>query len=96
MCVGCARYNLEEKIPHFRTLKEWEEKKSTKFDTCARICQHLLARDDASEIRIDEGQVTFAESDPLQPGAAPSQTTKILISQEFPSLGPLLRNVSDH
>lgn len=94
MCVGYARYNLEEKIPHFPTLKDWEDKKSTKFDTCARMCQHLLARDDAPEIKIEAGEVMFPSFLPVQPGETPQRTIKILISQEFPSLGALLRNVS--
>jgi TATA-binding protein-associated factor len=94
MSVGFARLNLEEKIPTFQTLDDWYMKKSTKIDACARMCQHILSRDDAPEISIKEGTIFFPPiSDPAL-GETVSQETKILIYQEFPSLGPLLRNVS--
>ena len=94
MSVGFARLNLDEEIPTFRSLEEWEGKKSTKIDTCARMCQHILTRDDAMEISIKDGAVFFPPNPELAPGATVSRKTKILIYQEFPSLGPLLRNVS--
>jgi len=94
MSVGFARLDLDEKIPTFQTLEDWEAKKSTKIDTCARMCQHILTRDDAPAISVNDGAIFF----PLIPIPALGNTvpreTKILIYQEFPSLGPLLRNVS--
>lgn len=94
MCVGYARRNLEEEIPHFDTLEQWEAKKSTKFDLCARMCVHLLSHDQAPEIEFDEGVAVFHPVPEVPPGAQAPMTTKVLIYQEFPSLGPLLRNVS--
>ncbi|CAA7271229.1 unnamed protein product [Cyclocybe aegerita] len=94
MGVGYA-VSKGEATPKFRTLEEWEAAKSTKFDMCARIIQHLLARDNAPPIVFENGGATFPPTPPLPPGQAPSQTTKILIYQEFPSLGPVLRNCFD-
>lgn len=91
-----ARRNLEEPVPRFNTLEQWEEKKSTKIDTCARLCRHLLTRDDAPEIEVVNGEVKFPPFPSLQPGESPQKTTKILISMELTCLGPLLRNVSQH
>jgi len=70
--------------------------KSTKFDTCARLCQHLLTRDDAPKVDVVNGEVIYPPFPSLQPGESPQQTTKIIISMELTSLGPLLRNVSQH
>lgn len=93
MAIGYARYNLDEKIPKFESLEDWEPIKSTKMDVCARMCQHLLSRDDAPEITVENGQIVIPPLPSLQPGEPCSQTSKILISQQFPSLGGLLRNV---
>lgn len=94
MCVGFARLNLEDPIPTFESLEQWEQQKSTKLDTCARMCRHLLARDDAPEMLFENGTVVFPPIPTPSPGEKVSQEDKILIYQEFPSLGPLLRNVS--
>lgn len=94
MSVGFARLNLDEKIPMFGSLEEWETKKSTKIDTCARMCRHMLTRDDAPEIIVKDGVVCYPPVPDPAPGTTVSRETKILIYQEFPSLGPLLRNVS--
>ncbi|TFK62822.1 hypothetical protein BDN72DRAFT_776663 [Pluteus cervinus] len=93
--VGYARYNTEDPIPKFDTLEQWRERKSTKFDACARMCQHILSRDDAPEMIFQDGDIVFPEAPPLPPGTEPQQKIKILIYQEFTSLGPLLRNVLD-
>ncbi|RDB15031.1 Protein CHROMATIN REMODELING 5 [Hypsizygus marmoreus] len=95
MCVGYARFDLAENIPKFHSLDEWEGKKSTKFDTCARMCRHLLTCDDAPEIIVEGGTVVYPPIPPRASGASIPQETKILVYQEFPSLGPLLRNVLD-
>ena len=83
----------KERIPTFRTINEWEKAKSTKFDVCAKLVSHLLKHDDAPEIEVHDGKVTFPKFPP-ECRERPKQETKILIYQEFPSLGPLLRNVS--
>ena len=67
----------------FKMLDNWEKQKSTKIDTCARMCRHLLARDDGPEMLFENGAIIF-------PGEQVSQDVKILIYQEFPLLGPLL------
>lgn len=89
-----ARKNLDDEIPIFKTLEDWEKMKSTKVDTCARLAQHLLVRDDAPEIILENGTVMFPPFPNLNPGEIVKQETKILIYQEYPSLGSLLRNVS--
>jgi TATA-binding protein-associated factor len=94
MCVGFARLDLAEPIPVFGSLEEWEPKKSTKLDTCALMCRHLLARDDAPEMIFESGTVVFPPIPTSTLGETIAQNNKILIYQEFPSLGPLLRNVS--
>lgn len=87
------RRSLTEKIPHFKTLEEWQSRKSTKIDTCARMCRHLLSRDDAPDMTFKDGQVVFPDVPQPRPGEEVAQERKILIYQEFPSFGPLLRNV---
>jgi hypothetical protein len=87
------RSSLQEKIPTFSSLEEWQAKKSTKVDICARMCLHLLSRDDAAPMIFSEGTVFFPETPPPAPGKAISQDSKILIYQEFPSFGPLVRTV---
>jgi hypothetical protein len=88
------RLSLSDSIPHFDTLDNWQKHKSTKLDTCARMCQHLLSRDDAPEMVFGNGQVKFPDIPMLKDSEKISQERKILIYQEFPSFGPLLRNVS--
>lgn len=95
MSVGFARES-ENVIPTFKSLEEWQGVKSTKMDICARICQHMLVRDDAAEIVFQNGKAIFPASPPSLPGQTISQTKKILIYQEFTSLRDLLRNVCVH
>jgi len=94
MAVIFAREMTDEKledIPIFKLLSEWELLKSTKIDACAQLCLHFLARDDAPDPIFEDGKLTF----PPMPSSTPfTQTQKILIYQEFPSLGSVLRNVS--
>jgi hypothetical protein len=93
MSVGFARLRLDEKIPVFNSLEEWEPVKSTKMDICAKMCSHLLSSDDAPDMDFCNGTVTFPPLPTPNTGERVTQETKILIYQEFPSLGPLLRNV---
>jgi len=88
------RLTLTDSIPQFATLDEWQRNKSTKLDTCARMCLHLLSRDDAPEMIFEDGQVTFPHIPAPRHGEELSKETKIIIYQEFTSFGPLLRNVS--
>ena len=71
MCVGFAHFNLEDPIPVFKTLDNWEKQKSTKIDTCARMCRHLLARDDGPEMLFENGAVTFHPIPAPNPGNQP-------------------------
>ena len=87
------RRSLTEKIPLFKSFEEWQNRKSTKIDACARMCRHLLSRDDAPDMIFQDGQIIFPDVPQSLPGEEVSQDRKILIYQEFPSLGPLLRNV---
>jgi hypothetical protein len=87
------RVSLKVKIPSFNSLEEWQERKSTKIDTCARMCLHLLSRDDAAPMVFKDGSVIFPEAPQITPGEVISCINKILIYQEFPSFGPLVRNV---
>ena len=91
MAVGYAECSADEGKPVFRTLlEEWAKKKSTKIDICAQMCQYLLQQDDLPEIRFEGGNPIFDPPPPLpNQEHLPSQETRILIYQEFPS-----RNVS--
>ena len=91
--VCFPRKTRKEPIPKFLTLDGWQNAKSTKFDVCAKLVSHLLQHDDAPEIEVHDGKVTFPKIS-REFRKHPKQETKILIYQEFPSLGPLLRNVS--
>ncbi len=53
-----------------------------------------ILRDDAPEVEFKDGKAAFTALPPLSQGQIASQETRILIYQEFPSLGRLLRNVS--
>lgn len=93
MAVNYARLNLSEKPPVFKTLAEWETKKSTKIDTCARIIKHILSRDDAPELEVVDGKIHIPDLPPLSPEQLDKLVDKAILYQEYPSLGPLLHNV---
>lgn len=107
MAVGYARDESKEKpkandkskdesessVPEFTTLQQWEPVKSTKMDTCAKICQYMLTRDNLPEPIFKGGQVIFPDIPRTSP-TIEKKETKILIYQEFTSLRPLLRNVT--
>ena len=78
--------------PKFKGLDEWEPVKSTKMDACARICQHYLTQDDVEDVTFEDGSPILDSSKPA--GGLSSTTRRILIYAEFPSMTPLLRNVS--
>lgn len=85
----------EKPIPTFTSLEQWDPMKSTKMDTCAKICRHMLTRDDVPPIIFENGQAIFPQISDSPPGGRKTET-KILIYQEFTSLRALLRNVTLH
>ncbi|KXN82358.1 hypothetical protein AN958_02655, partial [Leucoagaricus sp. SymC.cos] len=76
--------------PMFDTLEEWESKKSTKMDVCARICGHYLQHDEVDDIYFEEGEAMFPDiiDDPTIP-----RKHRIIIYAEFPSMIPTLKKV---
>lgn len=85
---------MKDPYPSFKTMKGWLKRRGTKIDTCARICQYLTSSDRAGIPFEENGSVVFPPIPALKPGRVDKKTNKILIYQEFPSIGPLLRNVS--
>lgn len=79
--------------PRYKTLDEFQKTPFSKVETCARICEYILQRDDYLPFDVRDGRVSFPDLPPLAPGTTPQQETKILIYQEFPALLPFLRNV---
>jgi len=80
MGICYARLNLTDPLPTFKTL---QGRKSTKFHLRARMCQHLLSRDDAPEMVFENGEATF----PLVPAPTPAEhvirETKIPIKSSY-------------
>ena len=73
LSVGYARDESEDEsknvppIPTFKTFEQWEPVKSTKMDTCAKICQHMLIRDDVPLVTFKDGQAFFPTVNPFPP-----------------------------
>lgn len=74
-----SRLSLSDDIPLFDTLDDWQRHGSTKLDTCAKMCQHILSRDDAPDMIFEDGQVTFPDLPMPKAGEKLSQERKILI-----------------
>ena len=91
MAVGYAQ-ETKSAIPHFNTLDEWNKAKSTKMDVVAQIIRHTLSSDAAPPAHFLNGAPVFPPVPPIKPGEAPAN--KIVVFQDFPSLGHVLRNVS--
>ena len=87
------RLSLEEKIPRFQTREDWDSRKSTKVDMCARMCSHLITRDDAPSMIFEDGKIIFPEVPKPLPGEQISQQLKIVIFEDFASFGPMVRDV---
>ena len=90
--VSYAQENADDPLPVFKTVDEWNPRKSTKMDVCARVCQHYLSGDDVPD-------VTFVDGNLVLPGVnlasvERQQQRKILIYSESPSVTVLLKNVS--
>lgn len=92
MAASYGLEDYEQPFPNPKTLAEWDSIKSTKFDACIRILQHILSRDDAPLVSMTDGQLNFGE--PPSTTEPVTQEAKVLIYQQFASLGPLLRKVS--
>ncbi|KAF9447919.1 hypothetical protein P691DRAFT_670489 [Macrolepiota fuliginosa MF-IS2] len=88
--VGYAKEDPSDPWPSFESLKEWELVKSTKMDSCARVCLHYLSRDDVEDVAFEDGKPIFPEA-PTVPGE--QRMRRIIIFAEFPSMTPLLQNV---
>lgn len=91
--VTFAQENPDSKLPVFTSLADWEQVKSTKIDTCARILRYLLIRDDLPPIEFVNGEVVFPSLPPLKGDEQAKQATKIIVYQEWPSYRPLVSNV---
>lgn len=93
LCIAYAREDIKDPIPHFSSIEEWEPVKSTKMQAVVDLCRHFLTRDDAPRPHVSKGVLRF----PKMPTTRTFlQTLKILIYQEYPSMSPLLRQVSRH
>ncbi|KAJ8690094.1 hypothetical protein PTI98_012931 [Pleurotus ostreatus] len=102
LCIAYPRIGKEEEdangkslpffdpIPHFNSLEEWQPMKSTKIQSAVDLCVHFLASDEAGMPYVLDGVLVLP---PMPDEATPSRQNKILIYQEYPSLGPLLRNI---
>lgn len=87
------RLSLTDKVPQFKSLEDWQSRKSTKVDICALMCLHLLSHDDVPSMIFHDGTVIFPEVPKPMLGEQVSQKRKILIYEEFPTFGPLVRSV---
>ncbi|KAF8054096.1 P-loop containing nucleoside triphosphate hydrolase protein [Lyophyllum atratum] len=67
MSVGFARLDMDDPIPVFHSLAEWDTQKSTKIDTCARMVRHILTDDNAPDMIFDDG-IEFPDIPPPNPG----------------------------
>ena len=94
MALGYPKESEHSEIPTFKTLAEWEPKKSTEFDVCAAVCRHLLTQDDAPDVEFVDGIAIYPPlpEHPTIQGAR--RHRRILIYQEFSSMSNLLQNVS--
>ncbi|KAJ3764543.1 P-loop containing nucleoside triphosphate hydrolase protein, partial [Lentinula raphanica] len=92
--VAFAKTDPAAPNPKFETIEQWEKVKSTKMDTCAKICAHYLYRDDVEDVDFREGKLlTFPPNGGYHPSQGHSRKRKILIYSEFPSVTPILRNL---
>ncbi|KAF9470773.1 hypothetical protein BDN70DRAFT_939435 [Pholiota conissans] len=88
-----ARSDAEAPLPKFHNLEEWEQMKSTKLDTAARLCQYFLTRDDLPLPTFSDGTVDFPPIPSVRRGEKISKDCKIVVFTEFPSMISLFINV---
>ncbi|KAJ3548525.1 hypothetical protein NMY22_g1227 [Coprinellus aureogranulatus] len=97
MGVSFAREQSEDAnggdIPRFDSLDSWYPVMSTKMDTCARLVQHVLSRDDAAQVEFEGGCGVFPLPADVDPQSPHVRTNKVIIYQEFPLFRPLLQNI---
>jgi hypothetical protein len=95
LALGYATDHSETKAVEFQSLEDWLKKKGTKLDACANICKYLLTHKAPPDVVFSEsGVMTFPSAEACLEEAMQSNTTRILIYQEFKSQGPLLQKVS--
>lgn len=84
----------DKPLPEFKTLDEWEAKKSTKLDALARICAHYLSRDDAPHVSFADGRLVIPAMPPLEPGKVITKKRRICVYLEFVHFRPLIMQVN--
>ncbi|KAF9534095.1 hypothetical protein CPB83DRAFT_757111, partial [Crepidotus variabilis] len=94
MGASWPRMTQTDDIPTFKSLEEWNQKGSIKYTVAAELIRHYLSRDDVEDVIFSNGQAVFPQPTDAA-SSTPSQNNKILVYQEFTSLGPLFRNVLD-
>ncbi|KAJ3564613.1 hypothetical protein NP233_g8186 [Leucocoprinus birnbaumii] len=92
LAVGYAKDDASSLLPSFKSLKEWNLKKSTKMDVCALVCAHYLADDRVEDVSFQDGDVVLPDI-PTEYNDDPQKTRRIIVYAEFPSMAPLLQNV---
>ena len=95
MAVGYSKEDPAGVIPIFQSLQEWNAKKSTKMDACARICAHYLQDDRIDDVDFQDGEPVFPQIHATW-ASEPQRTRRIIVYAEFPSMAPLLQNVGNH
>ncbi|KAF6745335.1 P-loop containing nucleoside triphosphate hydrolase protein, partial [Ephemerocybe angulata] len=88
-----SKEDLDNDLPKFESLAEWEPVKSTKIDTLVRILHHLLSRDDAPPVLFENGAPVFPDMPPTDPENPPTKTNKIIVFQEWVTFRPLVQNI---
>lgn len=83
MAFSFAKEGPDDEIPTFKSLEAWEPMKSTKMDTCARVLQHLLSRDDAPLVEFVDGFPVFPPLPELLPGQVATWNCRVLVYQAF-------------
>ncbi|KAJ3566666.1 hypothetical protein NP233_g6855 [Leucocoprinus birnbaumii] len=90
--VVFANKNPDDPLPKFHTMFEWEEVKSTKIETCSKLCSYYLTHDAVPDVTFENGQAIFPKVE-VKPGEEVSKKRRIIIYSEFSSMAPLLQNV---
>jgi len=61
LAVGYSKEDPAGVIPIFQSLQEWNTKKSTKIDVCARICAYYLQDDQIDDVDFQDGEPVFPQ-----------------------------------
>ncbi|KAG7093167.1 hypothetical protein E1B28_006856 [Marasmius oreades] len=91
--VGYAKENPDAPNPTFKTLEEWEEKKSTKMDCLAKVVRHYLSHDNIADVQFVDGAPIFPPPPSVPLSQSSPRNRKIVIYAAFPSMTPILLNV---